>query len=333
MQSIGALEWLILAGLALALFKPEQAGKYYKKWRHVRNAFLSWQSKLEQSLDSLDTSDTLETSSTPSPEVLFIPPHLQNHLKQSKPMPHEHYKKECQIIRQQIKKHFTTQEHQTTLEVKQGFHAQIVQNWDILASYTTLCAYYPIARQEPDLTLFLQNWLHSNKHLYLPYIPDTALAKTPGVAKDSAHQRHVNRENHLENQGKNQIEDAGTMYMKKIMNLQSDMQSGPFGIMAPKAHLPNLNTNPQHKHNKLNNNDNKIAIFVPGLAFGLHGERIGRGKGFYDRFLAKHPQALKIGVCFESQLFTEAPIPQIEHDVPMHFIVTESRIYNTGNSA
>lgn len=66
------------------------------------------------------------------------------------------------------------------------------------------------------------------------------------------------------------------------------------------------------------------AIIVPGLGFDRKGTRLGFGKGCYDRFLANY-KGLKIGVCYEFQLFDE--IPSDEYDVPMDIIVTESGCY------
>lgn len=61
-----------------------------------------------------------------------------------------------------------------------------------------------------------------------------------------------------------------------------------------------------------------IAI-VPGMAFDHQGHRLGRGKGYYDRLLAKLPRAFKVGVCFPFQLLDE--VPAGEHDIPMDLIV------------
>jgi len=49
------------------------------------------------------------------------------------------------------------------------------------------------------------------------------------------------------------------------------------------------------------------AILVPGLAFAPGGERLGRGAGFYDRFLKNYPEALRIGIAFEEQITENLP--------------------------
>ena len=48
-------------------------------------------------------------------------------------------------------------------------------------------------------------------------------------------------------------------------------------------------------------------IVVPGMAFDRAGNRLGRGRGYYDRFLAKHPDVKRIGICFDFQLVDEVP--------------------------
>jgi len=62
-------------------------------------------------------------------------------------------------------------------------------------------------------------------------------------------------------------------------------------------------------------------IIVPGVAFDRKGNRLGRGKGFYDRLLAS-TKAKTIAVCFDCQLVDE--IPTEPHDKPVHFIMTKS---------
>lgn len=62
-------------------------------------------------------------------------------------------------------------------------------------------------------------------------------------------------------------------------------------------------------------------IVVPGVAFDRKGDRMGRGRGFYDRLLKTTPKAMKVGVAFDFQMFDE--IPMEPFDVPMDVVVSE----------
>lgn len=66
-------------------------------------------------------------------------------------------------------------------------------------------------------------------------------------------------------------------------------------------------------------------VLVPGLAFTADGIRLGRGGGFYDRFLHRltalgDARPVFVGVCFEEQVFGE--LPAEAHDVPMDAIIS-----------
>lgn len=63
-------------------------------------------------------------------------------------------------------------------------------------------------------------------------------------------------------------------------------------------------------------------IIVPCLAFDKANHRLGWGGGWYDRFLAQQPQALKIGLGFANGLVS-AGIPAEPHDVPLDKIISE----------
>lgn len=65
-------------------------------------------------------------------------------------------------------------------------------------------------------------------------------------------------------------------------------------------------------------------IICPGVVFDKHKHRIGRGGGYYDKFLKKHPLATKIGVCFDLQL-RNRDIPQQRFDHPMSMVVTPTQ--------
>jgi 5-formyltetrahydrofolate cyclo-ligase len=66
-------------------------------------------------------------------------------------------------------------------------------------------------------------------------------------------------------------------------------------------------------------------VIVPGLGFSSSGQRIGRGLGFYDRFLAQ-PDFIgrSCGLAFETQVLNELPV--LDHDVPLSMLITEQGV-------
>lgn len=90
------------------------------------------------------------------------------------------------------------------------------------------------------------------------------------------------------------------------------MQAGPeFGIGEPTGEV-------------FSNLDEVDMIVVPGVAFDKKNNRMGRGRGFYDRLLKQVPNAFKVGVAFNFQLFDT--IPTDPFDVPMDKVIVEKSI-------
>lgn len=71
------------------------------------------------------------------------------------------------------------------------------------------------------------------------------------------------------------------------------------------------------------------ATLVLGLAFDEHGIRLGHGRAYFDRFLARHPMPA-IGFAYERQVVPR--LPREPHDVPMAAIVTESATRRFSNT-
>jgi 5-formyltetrahydrofolate cyclo-ligase len=72
--------------------------------------------------------------------------------------------------------------------------------------------------------------------------------------------------------------------------------------------------------------DQITTMLVPGLAFDLHGGRVGRGGGFYDALLSGIPQKdlpVLIGTCHDFQIVQRVPCEKT--DFPMHYVVTPER--------
>lgn len=99
-----------------------------------------------------------------------------------------------------------------------------------------------------------------------------------------------------------------------VVQSASELIEGKFGISEPPPHAPRVEPKADF-------------ILVPGLAFDPSGGRLGRGGGFYDRFLAGF-EGVKVGVCFPEMVVDE--IPMEEHDVRMDFVVTSEGIICCG---
>lgn len=66
-------------------------------------------------------------------------------------------------------------------------------------------------------------------------------------------------------------------------------------------------------------------VIVPGLGFDQHGNRLGRGAGFYDRFLShREYRAVSCALAFEDQVFPQ--LPHDEHDMRVHVLVTDAAV-------
>lgn len=66
--------------------------------------------------------------------------------------------------------------------------------------------------------------------------------------------------------------------------------------------------------------DETALILMPGLAFDAEGHRCGYGGGFYDRYLAAHPQHPTLALCFDFQM-----LPHLEtesFDVPVQYVLS-----------
>ena len=96
---------------------------------------------------------------------------------------------------------------------------------------------------------------------------------------------------------------------RRIQNLETELVRHPYGMLEPNAACPLFPI----EHLQL--------IVVPGIAFDHNGYRLGYGKGFYDRFLVKCPDAVAIGLAYQIQL-VEDTFPQA-WDVPVQHIFTE----------
>lgn len=71
--------------------------------------------------------------------------------------------------------------------------------------------------------------------------------------------------------------------------------------------------------------DEHALLIVPGVGFDADRHRCGYGKGFYDRYLAAHPEHTTVAAAFEFQMVDEVPVN--EFDIFPQYLVTEERFF------
>ena len=103
---------------------------------------------------------------------------------------------------------------------------------------------------------------------------------------------------------------TGSYIACAVKDAIKDVQRGAFGIREPVARCL------AEPVNKLD------LVLVPGVAFDLHGRRLGRGKGFYDQLLAE-VRGTTVGVAFDQQVVGEVPVEP--HDAHLNCILTPTR--------
>lgn len=94
-----------------------------------------------------------------------------------------------------------------------------------------------------------------------------------------------------------------------VKKFPGDLKKGAFKIFEPKDHCRLVRPS-----------EVELAV-VPSLGVTAKGDRLGRGAGYYDRFLKTIPKAKKIGLVFKEQLLDF--IPAEKHDVRLHAVISD----------
>ena len=158
--------------------------------------------------------------------------------------------------------------------------------------------------EELDVWALVGEALRAGKRVFLPRFVEAGekpLKRLEDVRKP---------DNTQLKQGVNESPGRGRYVVCEVTDPDKDIRVGQFGIREPAegcAELP------------LKRLD---LILVPGVAFDLHGHRLGRGKGFYDQLLAV-VRGTTCGVAFDQQIAGEIPVEP--HDVHVNCILTPTR--------
>ncbi|HOT21090.1 MAG TPA: 5-formyltetrahydrofolate cyclo-ligase [Sedimentibacter sp.] len=108
-------------------------------------------------------------------------------------------------------------------------------------------------------------------------------------------------------------DSINTVLIPSEITKESDLKQNSFGYFEPKSILPV-------------NIEEIDLVIVPGVVFDKNLNRIGFGKGYYDKILNRlKPSAKKVALAHDFQVLED--IPAEEHDVKMDMIITEKNIY------
>ncbi|HRZ39808.1 MAG TPA: 5-formyltetrahydrofolate cyclo-ligase [Candidatus Omnitrophota bacterium] len=105
------------------------------------------------------------------------------------------------------------------------------------------------------------------------------------------------------------LPDAQALELRRIRDLDNDLEYGPYNIQQPKKEETQ-----RIEPARLD------LVIVPGVAFDRSNNRLGRGAGYYDRFLTDLSFRIpSVGLAFDFQMIERVPIDL--HDVPVNRVI------------
>ncbi|MCG3123625.1 MAG: hypothetical protein GIKADHBN_02046 [Phycisphaerales bacterium] len=114
--------------------------------------------------------------------------------------------------------------------------------------------------------------------------------------------------------------NACTIEPHRVADLDRDLVPARHGLREPGPDCPRVPVSELE------------VVLVPAVAFDHAGTRLGRGGGFYDRFLSRPDlRALRVGVVFDLQILDQ--VPRQAHDARMDLVLTPTRVIDVRPSA
>ena len=94
---------------------------------------------------------------------------------------------------------------------------------------------------------------------------------------------------------------------------ETEFSQGRFGILEPTG-----------ERRLAGQDQGELVVFVPGVAFDLSGNRLGRGKGWYDRLIKELGEAILVALAYDFQIVDQ--VPAEEWDQRVHYVITERSV-------
>ena len=204
-------------------------------------------------------------------------------------------------IRRQIKEKLSLRKNISGLNESDSKKAcSLLSDSEIYKKANMILAYMPMP-EEVDITPIIKNALILGKYAAVPRIINGTNDMDFYLLKNAKSGREIGKD--FENQ----------------------FDRGIFGIREPKECLKKLSLSDIRKASY----DTGCLVLVPALAFERSGARLGRGKGFYDKFLSalKGSPVISCGVCFNFQILDS--VPTETNDFAVDYILSEMSLQNT----
>ncbi len=170
-----------------------------------------------------------------------------------------------------------------------------IRNWDVYKE-AELLLFYVSYRSEADTRLLMKEALEAGRNVAVPKV----------VGSDMVFYRITHMNQLVE--GYKGILEPDTERCEAITEMNSADDGRMQSVTKPAL--------PEH-----------AILFVPGCAFDENGGRMGYGGGFYDRFMERYPDVLRVALAYEEQLVEE--VPREAHDKAVDVIITEARVIQT----
>ena len=204
-------------------------------------------------------------------------------------------------IRRQIKEKLSLRKNISGLNESDSKKAcSLLSDSEIYKKANMILAYMPMP-EEVDIMPVIKNALILGKYAAVPRIINGTNDMDFYLLKNAKSGREIGKD--FENQ----------------------FDRGVFGIREPKECLKKLSLSDIRKASY----DTGCLVLVPALAFERSGARLGRGKGFYDKFLSalKGSPVISCGVCFNFQILDS--VPTETNDFAVDYILSEMSLQNT----
>ncbi len=283
-DSLGIGEFGVVVALVVVLVKPKELGKVMREFGKLKRKVSQIQADVKSQLETI----TLEAEATD---------------KRAK------VENDKAGMRQWAKDKLKAMTAADRAEAARAIVQQLA-DWPSYRN-AKVVACFSGTLEEIDTEPVLRRILQDGKTLLLPYVIEgegKGEVKGQGefdggTAKDDAGKNGSGKET----AGKNR-----TLGMALVANLEKDLAEGSFGILEPVAALRTGDAP-----------DPDLAL-IPGLCFDARGARLGKGLGFYDRYLTGK-RAMRAGLGFDVQI-TQKNLTLDPHDQLMDAVISEKRI-------